>query len=99
MTEKRQANWNEPSIFAKQSNVSGTIVPKTSEFDKKVKEKNYIKKKGSLKGTFLEKNLTNFLFFSFYQGFIIMERPFWLIKILSRTFKNARKNKKYLSKR
>jgi len=67
---------------------------KISEFDKKIKEKNYIKKKGFLKGTFLEKNLTNFLFFSFYQGVIIMERPFWLIKTLSRTFKNARKNKK-----
>jgi len=67
---------------------------KTSEFDKKVKEKNYIKKKDFLKGTFLEKNLTNFLFFSFYKGILMIEKPFWLIKSLSKIFKCARKNKK-----
>ncbi len=67
---------------------------KTSEFDKKIKEKDYIRKKGFLKGTYLEKRLGNFLLFSFYQGVIIMQRPFWLVKSLFSVFKNVEKNKK-----
>lgn len=67
---------------------------KTSEFDKKIKEKNYIQKKGALKGAYLEKNLFDFLVFSFYQGIVIMGRFFWLIKTISRVFKDAIKNKR-----
>ncbi len=43
---------------------------KTSEFDKVQKNKNFLKKKGSLKGTTIDNKLFDFLIFSFYQGII-----------------------------
>lgn len=66
---------------------------KAPEFDKKIKEKN-ISKKNHIKGTYLEKSLIKFLFFSFYQGVIIIERPLWLIKSILKIIKNFKKNKK-----
>jgi predicted membrane protein len=67
---------------------------KTSEFDKAQKNKNFLKKKGSLKGTIIYDKLSDFLVFSFYQGVIVMERPFWFIKVMGVVFKKAIKNKK-----
>jgi len=66
---------------------------KTSEFDKKIKDRNFLKKKEYLRGTVIPEDLSQFLFFSFYQGVIVMERPFWLIKVLWVVFKKAIKNK------
>lgn len=67
---------------------------KTSEFDKGLKKKNFFKKKDYFKGTIIDNNFFNFLISSFYQGFIIMDRPFWLTKVLFRTFRTAIKNKR-----
>ncbi len=67
---------------------------RTSEFDKAQKDKNFLKKKGSLKGTTIDDKLSGFLIFSFYQGVIVMGRPFWFIKVMWAVFKKAIKNKK-----
>tara|TARA_B100001971_G_C18133296_1_gene506081 strand:- start:197 stop:781 length:585 start_codon:yes stop_codon:yes gene_type:complete len=67
---------------------------KSSEFDERVKKKNYFKKKSDLRGTILWKRFFDFAIFSFYYGVVIMERPFWLIRVFGKSIKNTIGNKR-----
>jgi hypothetical protein len=67
---------------------------KASEYNKIIKKKQGYKDKKYTKGVYLEKDKKAFLCFSFYQGFLIVDRPFWTIKTVLKVLKEAKENRK-----